>query len=273
MFQDYNGKILSTKDLALLQNNRAFLYGDGFFESMRWQNNQINFFEDHAERLKKACTLLKLKNPFTIETLRQQIKALADANEIKSSARVRLIMFRISNGTYLPDENNTGYTIIMLPLPTENYVLNEQGLRLCFYTEQTKSPSSISTIKSLNCNVSVLASIYAQENKLDDAILFNCFEKAIEATGSNLYIVKNNCILTPPLNDGCADGVMRKQIFNYAAKLKIECKEQSLTVRDVINADEVFLTNVVRGIQWVEKINEKTFEKKMSEFLFLNCFF
>ncbi len=269
MKQNYNGEILSTEDLSLLENNRAFLYGDGFFESMRWQNNQINFFDDHAERIKKACSFLKLKLPFQIESLQENIRALAFANEINSSARVRLIMFRISNGTYLPDENNTGYTIIMQPLPNENYVLNEKGLHLDFYKEQTKSSSSISTIKSLNCNVSVLGSIYAQENKLDDAILFNDHQHAIEATGSSLYIVKNNIILTPPLSDGCADGVMRKQLFHFAKQLNIDCKEQSLTANDVMTAEEVFITNVVRGIQWVAKINEKRFVKKTSEQLFL----
>lgn len=269
MKQDYNGTILDTKELSLLQNNRAFLYGDGFFESMRWQDKCIIFFNDHAERLKKACGLLKLKLPFKIETLQEKIKTLAEANKLNSSARVRLIMFRISNGTYLPDENNTGYTIIMQPLPNDKYVLNEKGLLLDFYKEQTKSSSSISNIKSLNCNVSVLGSIYAQENKLDDVILFNDHQRAIEATGSSLYMVKNNVILTPPLSDGCADGVMRKQIFHLANELNIVGKEQSLTPDDVLNAEEVFITNVVRGIQWVEKIKEKYFVKKTSEQLFL----
>ncbi len=265
MKQNFNGEIIDEEKLSLLQNNRAFLYGDGFFESMRWQNNQINFFCDHLERVNKACSLLKLQTPFDIETLQEKVKALADANQIKESARVRLIMFRISNGAYLPDENNTGYTIIIQPLPHRDYILNEKGLHLDFYTEQTKSSSSISTIKSLNCNVSVLGSIYAREKKMDDAILFNNHNRAIEATGSSLFIVKNNRIITPPLSDGCADGVMRKQIFLCASKLNIEAVEQSLTQKDIINADEVFITNVVRGIQWVERIQEKIFEKSISE--------
>ena len=268
MKQDYNGNILDTEELVLLQNNRAFLYGDGFFESMRWQNKRINFFADHIERIKKACVLLKLNLPFLLSTLQDKINTLAEANNIKSASRIRMIMFRISNGTYLPDENNTGYTIIIQPLPNENYVLNTKGLHLGFYSEQTKSPSSISTIKSLNCNVSVLASIYAQENKLDDAILFNSNNNVIEATGSSIYLLKNDLILTPPISDGCADGVMRKQISVCAEKLSIEFKEQSLTAQDVLNADEVFITNVIRGIQWVEKIELHTFKKRISESLF-----
>ncbi len=268
MKQNYNGKILSEEELQLLQNNRAFLYGDGFFESMRWQNNQINFFNDHLERVKKACSLLKLKSPFPIESLQEKVKALANANQIKESARVRLIMFRNSNGTYLPDENNTGYTIIIQPLLKSNYILNDKGLQLDFYRDQTKSSSSISTIKSLNCNVSVLGSIYAQENKLDDVILFNNHNKIIEATGSSLFIVKNNQVITPPLSDGCADGVMRKQIFICARQLNIEAIEQSLSAEDILSADEVFITNVVRGIQWVEWIQEKRFERKVITLLF-----
>ena len=106
------------------------------------------------------------------------------------------------------------------------------------------------------------------KKKIDDVILMNNRQHVVEGTATNLFIVKNNVLFTPPLSDGCVDGVMRKKIFTCADGINFECKEQSLSMDDVLSADEVFLSNVVKGIQWVEKIREKKFQYKLSNDLF-----
>ncbi len=268
MFQNYNGSILNDSDLQLLNNNRGFLYGDGFFESMRYQNGKILFYDDHIERIKLACAILKLQLGISADDLEQIIIELIRKNDLQTSTRIRMTVFRESNGTYLPEQNNCSFIISVSELSNTVYELNEKGLTVDFYTEQFKTTSSIANIKSLNSLVSVLASMYARDKKLDDAILMNNREQVLEGTGTNLFIVKNNVVLTPPLADGCVDGVMRRKIFVCADNTTINCKEQSLSMADVLNADEVFLTNVSKGIQWVGKIREKKFECKVSKDLF-----
>ena len=200
--------------------------------------------------------------------LEKIINELIKKNNLTTGIRIRMTVFRESSGTYLPEQNNSSFIISVSELSNPVYELNGQGLNIDFFTEQFKTTSSISTIKSLNSLVSVLASMYARDNKLDDAILMNNREKVLEGTGTNLFIVKNNRVFTPPLTDGCVNGVMRKKIFICADEINMVCKEQSLSMNDVLNADEVFLTNVSKGVQWVGKIREKEFEKAICKQLF-----
>jgi len=269
MYQNYNGKELIESELILLNNNRGFLYGDGFFESMRWQNNHILFFDDHVERIQLAGLILKLQLLIQPAQLRTLIENLISKNKITTSARIRITVFRDSMGTYLPEQNKSSFIISVNELSNAAYELNEQGLTVDFFTEQFKTTSTIANIKSLNSLVSVLASMYAREKKLDDVILMNNREQVLEATGTNLFIVKNNVVLTPPLTDGCVGGVMRKKIIICANEKNIVCKEHSMTMDDVLDADEVFLTNVSKGIQWVGKIRDKEYESNMSKHLFM----
>lgn len=264
----FNGDMVPDDHTRLLNNNRAFLYGDGFFESMRWQKDRVLYFSDHIERIKNACYILKMKLPIDERFLNERIKNLISENKIASPARIRLTVFRESAGAYLPLGNGVHYMMTAGALNDDQYVFNEQGLNVDFYTEQTKTSSSISNIKSLNSLVSVLASLYAKEKQLDDALLINNHQKVIEGTGTNLFIIKNNSILTPLLTDGCVNGVMRKQLHVIATRLELNWSERSLSIEDVLNADEVFLTNVVNGIRWVKQIREKNFRNETAKKIF-----
>ena len=106
-----------------------------------------------------------------------------------------------------------------------------------------------------------MASIYAKEQCYDDCLLINSEHNMIEAISGNIFIVKDGLIYTPPLFDGCLNGIMRKIICQEMSDL---VKEKSISFSDLLNADELFITNVISGVKWVHKINQKTYTNHMS---------
>ena len=278
-----NGEIINENDSVLL-NNRGFLFGDGFFESMHWcvkssgseksgsgslNNGRILFWDDHVERINYAFNLLKLdKSEIDISILMQQINELVAKNNIVGDARVRMTFYRISEGNYTPSKNKTGWMINARPLDIYGFAFNEKGLNIGIFSGQTKSRSSISNLKTLNSLVYVLAGMYARENNWDDILILNDAGNIIEAHTSNIFIVQNNTLYTPPLTDGCVNGVMRKQVIRLAEKAGIDCIEKSLFQNDIDEADEVILSNAVQGIRWVERSGNNIYSKKICNQLF-----
>ena len=273
-----NGKFVDENHSAELLKNRGFLFGDGFFESMHWlgsgsssssKKGRILFVEDHLERINNAFQILKLdQSDFHFNQLLIEAEQLILKNNITGDARIRMTFYRISEGNYTPANNNNGYMFSASPLAINGFSLNETGLTIGLYHEQTKSRSSISNIKTLNSLVYVLAGIFAREQQWDDVLIFNDAGNIIEAHTSNLFIAKDNILITPPLSDGCVDGVMRKQIIKLAKENGINVIEQSLNVKDIEKADELFISNAVNGIRWVEHCANNKFKKVFAEHLF-----
>ena len=127
-------------------------------------------------------------------------------------------------------------------------------ISLCFYKEEIKTKRKISTIKSCNALVYVLSSIYSRGNNFDNAILFNTDGNVVECYNSNIFIVKQDVIYTPPVFDGCVSGTMRGWVLNNVTVI-----EKSLSENEILNADEIFITNSVHGIVPINKVEETKF--------------
>ncbi len=269
-FLSFNGNIIGEGESSLL-NNRGFFFGDGFFESMHWHDGKILFADAHLERINIAFNILKLdESTLNFQSLQKEAKELIEKNKLKGDARIRMTFFRVSEGNYTPLKNNTGRMINVKPLDTNGFTLNEVGLSIGVYHEQTKSRSSISNLKTLNSLVYVLAGIYARDHSWDDVLILNDTGNIIEAHTSNIFIVMGNKLYTPPLSDGCVNGVMRKQILKLAEQTGISCAEKSLLQKDIDVADELILSNAVQGIRWVEKAGNNTYKKSVAELLYNN---
>ena len=263
------GNIIEENDSGAIHQNRGFLYGDGFFESMHWHQNNILFLYDHLERIKHGFNILHLDHlAIDFNKLIDEIKQLISLNKIVNDARIRLTFYRSSGGTYAPVTNNTEWLITVSPLSTIGFKLNENGLNISIFDEQKKTTSSISNIKSLNSLVSVLAGRFANENQLDDALLLNTSDYVIEGYNANLFIISKGELITPPLTDGCIDGMMRKQVIIIAEELKIPFSESSLTPSAIENADEIMLTNAIQGIRWVGKMRAKNYQNQIIKTIF-----
>ena len=155
------------------------------------------------------------------------------------------------------------------PLEKNLYELNENGLVIDIFPEATKTCDKFSNLKSANYLPYVMAAVWAKENKLNDALVLNQHQRICDATIANVFCVKNGIIYTPPLSEGCVAGVMRKKILETQIQnLGFIVKESVLTESVLLDADEVFLTNVISVIRWVRRCREKAFSNKISSKIF-----
>ena len=265
-YYNFSGKIISNKPIVSIEN-RAFRYADSLFESMFYTNNKIINIDKHWQRLQNGLVALKMKQ-FILQSaskLEQQCIDLLHKNNIETAARLRLQIFRKDGGLYLPNSNETDYIIEVSPLTDKNYSLNTRGLEIGIARDVYKDASYLSQVKTSAKQEMVIAAIEAKENGWDDAILMNSKDLLVESTHSNLFIVKNNALITPALSDGPLNGIMRQSIFECATKLNIRIAEKSLITKDLQEADEIFLTNAIKGVQWVEKFETKRYNSIFSE--------
>ena len=246
----YNGDFFKETDACINIKNRALNYGDGFFETIKIIDSIPFNFNSHLKRIKYAYGVLKIKRSFNLELLEKRIISVIKKNEIINGT-VKLQVFRKGSGKYMPDSNDS--EIIISAKSGFPFVKN-LPVSLCFYDEQLKSSSSLSNIKSSNSLIYVLASLYAKEFNFDSSILFNTKGFALETSNSNIFVVRNNKIFTPKLDDGCVAGTMRDFVLK-----KINVFECSLTKSEIINADELFITNANLGVVPVKKIEENSY--------------
>lgn len=116
----------------------------------------------------------------------------------------------------------------------------------------------ISSLKTTNKIIQVVASVFAKENGFDDCILINDEKNVVETISGNIFMVLDNQIITPPVSDGCLNGIMRKQVINeLKSSTDFNVIENSISPFDLQKADELFLTNVITGMQPITKYRKK----------------
>lgn len=264
-----NGELLSEQEAKLSVFNRGLAYGDALFETIKTLNGKILFWEDHYFRLMASMRILRMEIPmtFTPEFLESQILELVSHhNSDSNSFRVKFTVFRNQGGFYTPNSNAVSYFITTEPLPTDLYLLNTSDYRIELFKDFYITPGLLSTLKSNNKLLNVLGSVYAKENQYDNCLLLNTNKNIVEALNGNLFIVKDNVIKTPPLDDGCLKGIMRKQILEIIVKIPdFECVEASISPFELQKADELFVTNVIQGIQPITSFRKKNFTNHVSQ--------
>ncbi len=266
-FLNLNGKIVADDKPVLMASNRSYRYGDGLFETMKVKNAKIELSALHFQRLFSSLKLLNYTIPslFSMEKLENEIISLCQKNGCDRSARVRLSVFRGNGGIY--DENKSlQYIIECWPLSKTLDQLNENGLVIDIYSEARKSVDKFSTIKSANFLPYSIAAMYAKENQLNDCLVLNTNGNIADSTIANLFLVTSEGIKTPGLSEGCINGVMRRYLVEKCIEAGLAISESVISIEDVENAEEVFLTNAIYGIRWVKQFrnsnfrNEKTIE-------------
>jgi branched-chain amino acid aminotransferase len=268
-FINFNGNILSSDQQIFPVSNRGFRYGDGLFESMRYMNGILKFPDLHIDRVQKGMKVLKLDNSSYIDSwfLREKVDELARRNKTGSDARFRLTVFRDSGGLYSPDSNKMAYILESQNMEDSQYTFNKKGLIIDVYDELTKPVNILSNLKTCNSLVYVLAGIFKNQNALDEVMILNQHGFLCESISSNVFVVYDRKLYTPSLNEGCIGGVMRQVVMRLAKENGIELIEAQVNP-DILNeADEVFITNAARGIQWVMGYHNKRYFNEVSKFL------
>jgi branched-subunit amino acid aminotransferase/4-amino-4-deoxychorismate lyase len=268
-YLNFNGSILPSDHPIFEAHNRGFRYGDGLFESMRFLKGKLKFPEMHIDRIQKGMKLLKFDNYSLIDTwfIREKTEELIRRNKVGADARIRLTIFRDSGGFYTPDSNKFAYLLELHKLDDSQYVLNKKGLIIDVYDEVPKPVNILSNSKTSNAMIYVLAGIFKNQNALDEVLILNQNGFLCESVSSNVFVVYDRKLYTPALNEGCIAGVMRQVVMRLAKENNIELVEAQINP-DILNeADEVFLTNAAKGIQWVMGYNHKRYFNEVSRFL------
>lgn len=261
-----------SQDTNLLTQNRGFLYGDAVFETVKIVNSKILFLEDHYFRLMSSMRVVRMEIPmnFTMEYLEEQILALTAAKNLSFSARARITVYRNNGGYYLPHVNTVSFLINVESQENALYLVSQEEYIVDLYTDFYVAKQLLSSIKTTNKIINITGSIFANENGLDNCLLLNDSKNVVEALQGNIFMLKGNMLITPPISEGCLNGIMRKQILDLARKIEnIEVIEQIISPFDLQKADELFITNVIKGIQPITKYRKKEFTANMANSLLI----
>lgn len=270
---NFNGDVYKENQPIIGPECRGLRYGDGIFETMKWDGNNILFAADHFARLWKGMEFLQIDFPkwFTPAMLTEHIRQLIQKNNFYSNVRIRLQVFRGSGGLYDATNNLPNFIIETWPL-SEKTILNSNGIVAGIYRDVKKNCDNISNIKSTNFLPYVLAALHAKKEKWNDAILLNTCERVCESTKANIFIIKKEAIVTPILSEGCIAGIMRKSLIQKLTALGWTLKETIITEEDLKNAEEVFISNVIINMQWVKQIGSSIYTNKQVQKIYAQLF-
>lgn len=259
---NYQGDIIELNALPVQDVKRATMYGDAVFETIRMRDNKLLFVEDHYFRLMASMRILRMPIPmeFTPEFFVDEANRLAEEVAV-TDGRLRLQVVRKSEGKYTPDENNECVWWMELEeLSTQDYTWTSKGLKVDLFKDHYIQPGLLSTLKSSNAMPYVLAGIFAKENGFDAMLLVNDKKMLVEANAANVFVLKDNILKTAPLEDGPLRGVFRKNLIGWAKEIGLEIKEESINPFELQKADEIWLTNTISGVKWVEKYRKRTYK-------------
>jgi len=260
MYVLLNDKVLADKQTKSF-DNRAFKYGDGGFETIRVINGEPMHVDLHFARLINTCLLLGIEpaKEFTPVSFEESLKKSIAVNSISKGGRIRYTYFRSGGGKYAPETNELETFIEVEPLDVNQYELNKKGLTCGICDGITLNYHQFSAYKTLNALPYVMASRYMQEKKLDNVLLLNDKQCIVEFANANIFLIKGNSVFTPPITEGCIDGVMRKVIIEHFRNKNYKVHIDPIHVNALQQAEEVFACNSIIGIQWVAAIGNKRY--------------
>ncbi len=261
-YLNYNGTILRADKEIIRADNRGFRYGDGLFETMKMVNGSIPLADFHFDRLMTGIQLLEFDKPKYITSvyLTSQIVALAKKNDHHKQVRIRLMVFRGDGGLYDAQNHFTNYIIQTWNLPGDFTGLHENGLVIDIFPDASIACDKFSNLKTNNYLPYLMGALYVKRNQLNDCLLLNANGNICDATIANVFIIKDGTIITPPLSEGCVAGVMRRYLIEKLTANNFRIIEKCLAVDDLHQAQEVFLSNAIYGIKWVERFREVRYQ-------------
>jgi len=255
---NFNQQILPKEQFNLSLNNRAFKYGDGIFDTLKYANGRLNFLEDHYFRLMSSMRMLRMKIPmnFTLKFYKDEIIKTIQANGLLESSRVRVSIFRKDGGLYTPV--NKGVDMLIeanefIKKPYDHYEIE-------LYKDMPVYSGILSNIKTNNRIINVVASIFASEFNYQNCVLINEKKNIVEANNANIFLIKGNNVFTPALTEGCIDGILRKKIIEMIDKnSSFNIIETEISPFELLKSDEVFISNSIIEIQSVTKYRKKNY--------------
>ncbi|MFH0912818.1 MAG: aminotransferase class IV [Candidatus Omnitrophota bacterium] len=247
-----NGEFIPQEKAKLSVSTPGFLYGWGLFETLRAYNHRIVYFTAHLERIKHSCKLIGIGFPYPIVKLKEVILKTVKINKLQD-AYVRLTLWKSQAGadTLVSAKKYQSYS----PGKYRN------GFCACVSSIRQNEESHLAHLKTTNYLLCRLAYLEAGKKGFDEAIILNNRGYIAEGSRANIFLIKAKELLTPALGCGCLDGITRKAVLNLAKKYHIKAYAANLTLSDLYQADEAFLTNSLFGIMPLASIEKHKINK------------
>lgn len=250
-----DGEFYPENEAKISVFDHGLLYGDGVFEGIRVYNGRIFKLGEHIERLYESAKTVGIEVPLSKEEFKKAIIEVVRRNNLRD-AYIRPIVTRGRGRLGLDPRHCQKPTVIIIPQRLEEYPLTvaaKKAVRAIVSSIRRTPPFCLPPmVKSLNYQNNILAKLEAIRAGVDEAIMLDWMGYVCEGTGDNIFIVKNGVLITPPIYASILPGITRQTIIDIAKRLKMEVLERNITIHDLYNADEVFLT--ATGIEIVPVI-------------------
>jgi len=265
---NFNGKLINEDDKILDAKNRGLQLGDGVYEELRIVSGEVIFLEEHYLRLMSSMRILRMEIPmnFTMEFMEEEMLKTISNEDLKYTKRVKFTVFRNSDNNSALARNSVSYIVTTSLLLNPFYILEENEYEVELFKDFYKNSSMLSNLNTTNKMLKIVGGIYAQENDYQDCLLLNEQKQVIESLNGNIFLIQKNVIKTPPLTDGCLNGILRKKMIEIISKLEdYELHELSISPFELQKADELFTINAIDGITSITKYRKKVYSNSVAK--------
>ncbi len=249
--------LVDEQDAKISVFDHGYLYGDGVFEGIRFYNRKILRENEHLVRLYESAKFIRMEIPMQLEDMRAAMHTTIEANGLENGY-IRLIVSRGAGNLGLNPFTCKKPMVVIIASSIQLYPqeLYDKGMKVISSSYTRNSPQSVPPqVKSLNYLNNILAKIEAIDNGVLEAIMYNGQGYVAEATGDNVFIIKNGVIYTPPVQSGSLTGITRQLVIEIAEKAGYKVVEKNLTRFDLYTSDEFFLTGTAAEVIGVVNID------------------
>ncbi|MEZ4722110.1 MAG: aminotransferase class IV [Flavobacteriales bacterium] len=258
-----NGIYVNRSDAKISISNRAFRYADGCFEAIRIMNGYPVFWSLHWDRLTRTLEMLQIELMLNESAIKEVIVKLISMNQCLSGM-LRIVVSRADGGKYMPLGNEAQVFMELTEMETPHYP-EPITLKRAVLFEEFRLPShELGNHKTLNKTLHVLAALSAKASGCDEAFLVNDKGAVAEAISSNMCLLKNKVITTPPLSDGGLNGTIRRVLLQNSNSIGVKIIEHSITPSELLEADEIWATNASSGISAVTSYAGKSYSADLA---------
>ena len=249
-----NGRIQSMEEARLSPLDHGFLVGDGVFETLVARGGKPFAAQQHYERLVRSCEVTGLRC-ISEATFHESISAVMQANGLHD-ARVRVTLTS-GDGPLGSDRGAGQGTVLVVATPLNSWPPTEK-VQLAPWTRNSRG--ALASVKSVSYGENVRALLYAKDRGCGEALVVNESNQLCEGTGSNVFVVLEGRLLTPPLSSGCLAGITRQLVLEACAEVGIVCLEEDLPVVVLEECEEAFLTSSTRDVHPISLLNGRALQ-------------
>ena len=252
-----NGSFVPEEDAKVSVFDHGFLYGDGIFEGIRAYHGRVFKLDEHLKRLYESAKSIQLKIGISKEEMQEVVLESLRRNNL-NDAYIRLVVSRGKGDLGLDPNKCPKASIICIAAQIKLFEqsMYDQGLEVATVAIRRNNPDSLNPrIKSLNYLNNIMAKLESIQAGVIEAIMLTQDGYVAEGTADNIFMVRNNVLMTPPLSAGILEGVTRNSVIDLARELGMNVKEELFTRHDLYTADECFLTGTAAELIPVIKVD------------------